>query len=633
MLKKLTTILAVVLVLGLAVLFGTVLLSYVPPMEDVSLNLSLIPTEDIWEAPEEYDEKGWTVFTQEGDRQTILIPNGLGGYTGLELGQTFYFSRVMIEDLDSPTLQLGAANRNFSVWLDENLIYTDCPELDNRVGYLRLPMRDYDREEPITISLPADYHGKTLTIAQSFPPYTEIGSVRACPAETWLYCGYAYESELISESFSVAMVAALAYLVGAVLLVAFLRHRDWRLVCLAVVVFLWMSIQLIDTSFFWQYFGTFDNSPLFFALESVLWGILLIYLASRGGTYRSVLWGILVVYGVSLAISVGLNWTYPYFTPQQQIASFLAYQLPDWLGFGGLAALLVLAVGFWRKEIRFYRIFWPLALMGIAVSWLVVRIFIHGSATGTFLLTGFRSGSITYLLSRSTPPIIIVTLLIAIVEVIQAEIQHHTDKRLLEEYQALAMESYAHMRRQHEEVMILRHDMNRHFTALQRLSGEDKVRVYLDELIGQAQAIRPVVQSGNTMLDILLNSKLGIAADKGIAVEIIRAEAPETLPLSDKDLCSLVLNILDNAIAAAADSGAPKPFIRLDIHARGNFLVFLCENACQPEPRDAPEMEKTVPKHGFGLKIISSVVSKYNGVVNTESRGNHYHIQVVIHLC
>lgn len=97
MLKKLTTILAVVLVLGLAVLFGTVLLSYVPPMEDVSLNLSLIPTEDIWEAPEEYDEKGWTVFTQEGDRQTILIPSGLGGYTGLELGQTFYFSRVMIE--------------------------------------------------------------------------------------------------------------------------------------------------------------------------------------------------------------------------------------------------------------------------------------------------------------------------------------------------------------------------------------------------------------------------------------------------------------------------------------------------------------------------------------------------------
>lgn len=50
------------------------------------------------------------------------------------------------------------------------LIYTDCPELDNRIGYLQLPYLDYDREDPLLVTLPLDYAGKTLTIAQSTEP-------------------------------------------------------------------------------------------------------------------------------------------------------------------------------------------------------------------------------------------------------------------------------------------------------------------------------------------------------------------------------------------------------------------------------------------------------------------------------
>lgn len=44
-----------------------------------------------------YDQKGWTVFTQEGDAATELDPDGFGGFYGLdEPGQTFYFSRVIV---------------------------------------------------------------------------------------------------------------------------------------------------------------------------------------------------------------------------------------------------------------------------------------------------------------------------------------------------------------------------------------------------------------------------------------------------------------------------------------------------------------------------------------------------------
>ena len=152
----------------LAVLCCCAFSLYIRPTEDVSLNLSLGPQEDGMALdPEAYDSKGWTVFVQEGDARTELIHDGFGGYSGLELGQTFYLSRLMDEELDSPTLQIEPTEWNFSVWLDDVLIYTDCPELDNRIGYLRLPVNDWYRDDPITVSLPGDYYGKTLTIAQS----------------------------------------------------------------------------------------------------------------------------------------------------------------------------------------------------------------------------------------------------------------------------------------------------------------------------------------------------------------------------------------------------------------------------------------------------------------------------------
>lgn len=629
--KNIPAILTISLVLAICILFGAVLMMYAPPMEDISLDLSLGTQEEIIDAPTEYDEKGWTVYTQNGEIQTTLTPDGFGGYTGLELGQTFYFSRVMTEVLDSPTLQLAVIDRNFAVWLDDTLIYTDCPELDNRVGHLTLPMREWERLEPINISLPVSYLGKTLTIAQSSPPYTETGSVRVWPAEIQLYCGYAYESELISESFTLAITAALTYLVGVGLLVAFLRNRDWRMVCLAVMVFLWMSTRLVDASFFWTYYGTYDSTPLPLIRE-IIWCMMLGYLTSRATTHRRVMWGIIDLYGLSILVSVVLLGVYPNFDAEQRFLPFVVNQLPSWLGLLGMVSLLVLALLFWWRGSRFYRAFCPLALVGIAVSWLVVVLFVSGKTTDNLLIAALNSGSSTYLLHNTIPSIIIVALLLTILEAIWTEIRRHTDKRLLEEHQALAIQSYQHMRHQHQEVMILRHDITRHFTVLRSLSTEAKVQSYLDELIGQAQQIRPVVQSGNTMLDILLNGKLSLAADNDIQVEVVRAEAPEKLPLSDKALCSLVLNILDNAITAAAISNAQPPFIRLDVHMRGNFLVMICENSALLQPDNPPEKDETVPKHGLGLKIIASVVERCNGVVDTEHTGNSYRIQVAIPL-
>ena len=212
---------AAVLTLVLFTGSGTLLLKCMKPMENRAYDLSLIWAGEAVPEGWVYDQKGWTVFTQEGEAVTELDPDGFGGFSGpVGPGQTFYFSRLLVEDLDSPILRLGTADRTFAVFLDGALLYTDLPELDNRIGHLRLPTLEQHRAEPVLVTLPLDYAGKTLTIAQSSPPRPEKeGTVWPCTVT--LYCGYAYESALVAESVQTAVPVTLAFAAGTLLMALF----------------------------------------------------------------------------------------------------------------------------------------------------------------------------------------------------------------------------------------------------------------------------------------------------------------------------------------------------------------------------------------------------------------------------
>lgn len=627
--KRIQRLVSPFLALTLSVLCACVFTIYVKPMEDVSFDLSLIPQEDRLVAdPEQFDDKGWTVYTQEGEIKTELIPDGFGGYTGLELGQTFYLSRVLDEELDNPTLQLGTAEWNFSVWLDDNLIYTDCPELDNRIGYLCLPMNEWVRDDPITISLSADYLGKTLTIAQSSPEYLETNQVMAWPAAVRLYCGYAYESSLISETFQTSLIAMLAFLLTLLLLTFFVRSQDWSILCLAMVAFLWMVQQLIGTSFYYKYFGTCDNTlgsvlPLISSL------VLICFLTLRGGTHRKWLWIPVAGFSFSVIVSTIILLLSPDFPAEFSAIAARTDFLPYWLAFICLSAVLVMGMVWWRKENRFYRTFIPLSFIGIVLSW-TVEIAQYKMVVWEQIIQNFASGQVLYLYAHTLPGIIAAALITAATEAIKTELERRADQYLIEQRKKLTISSYENLRRQHEEVMIMRHDMLRHFHTLHDMGGDEKRTAYLAELIGQNQKIRPVVESGNEMINIILNGKLGAAVDAGIRVEIPHVAAPASLPLSDPDLCALIMNIVDNAIAGASRTTAP--YILLKIHERDGFLGIVCENSFDPRKQAIKSKKETVPKHGLGLKIIQNIVAKYSGTITEKIDNDRFIVKIVIPL-
>ena len=143
------------------------------------------------------------------------------------------------------------------------------------------------------------------------------------------------------------------------------------------------------------------------------------------------------------------------------------------------------------------------------------------------------------------------------------------------------------------------------------------------------------------MLDIIINSKLNIAAEKDISVEIVRSQAPEKLPLTHTQVCSLFTNILDNAVAAASLSNAEKPYIKLDFHCKNNNFVFLCENSMdqskcnfdsQPDNSKAQQQKIPMKNHGYGLKIIRRIMKNFDDMIDIETDKNVFKLSIIIPL-
>lgn len=614
--------------LALCLLFGCVLFVYTVPMQDASYDLSLIwegeaPPED-WQ----YDQKGWTVFTQEEEQQTILTADGMGGFTGLQKpGQTFYFSRALSETLSSPTLRLDASNRGMAVFLDGELLYTDCPELDNRIGYLTLPMLDWDRIEYIVISLPPDYHGKTLTVAQA----TRLGERQepkadpvVWPCSVQLYCGYSYESELISESFQTAIPATLCFGAGVLLLSAFLWQLfsgkpDCGLPFLALTTFLWSARQIAMSGFTYHYFG---DLPVDVADLSRLCSltVLLLFLTSR-------LTGKRRIFFAALTALLGIL-TLPAAVPDiNSRVGFTWQSIPEQIGFYALTGVLICIGWEWKRKHMFSRFFCPALLAGLAVSTAcILAVPTLRREVGQQLVLGAYGYFLWKLMALTMAAAVFATLM----EWIMKEINRRAETALLAQQYEIAQSGFENLRRHQEEVMMLRHDMKKHLTFLRQNVSDKGAVQYLDRLIGQQQALSPVVQSRNQALDIILSAKLGEAAAKGVTVEVVQSDAPKSLPLSDTELCALMMNLLDNAIHAAGKT--EKPFLRLDMHQKDGFFVFVCENAAVPEPPEKSAEKKDVMQHGLGMKIMKQIMKRHGNLMEVERLSGSCRVTVALPL-
>lgn len=169
------------------------------------------------------------------------------------------------------------------------------------------------------------------------------------------------------------------------------------------------------------------------------------------------------------------------------------------------------------------------------------------------------------------------------------------------------------------ETRKLRHDMRNHFFCIQMLAKEGKyaeMQEYLESFNEAVSDISMKFQTGNDIVDAILNVKQDVAKKRGIQI-LVDGNIP-IMPFVDAmDWCKIFSNAIDNGIEALEKCEKDKKILQIQLKSNGHFLVIQVKNLCDRKvmisEKGVVTSKKEIHQHGFGLKNMETALKKYGG--------------------
>lgn len=201
---------------------------------------------------------------------------------------------------------------------------------------------------------------------------------------------------------------------------------------------------------------------------------------------------------------------------------------------------------------------------------------------------------------------------------IQKQIQIQRELDMLDKQFCQAQTQFASMQQLQHYAATYRHDLRHHFTLLQAMASAENIadiKEYLKTAQSDMDAITPMRFCFNDTVNLILAS-FATKAEKAQFSFNVDAKLPDSLPLSDTELCSLLSNALENAITACQQiTDYNLRLIKLRMFSKNNKLCIDIRNTYQIEPK----IEHGLPVaeeegHGFGTKSMVHIVEKHSGI-------------------
>ncbi|SES65605.1 Sensor histidine kinase YesM [[Clostridium] polysaccharolyticum] len=187
------------------------------------------------------------------------------------------------------------------------------------------------------------------------------------------------------------------------------------------------------------------------------------------------------------------------------------------------------------------------------------------------------------------------------------------------------------------ELQHFRHDVVSHLRLMKVLLDEQKTenaKQYLNEILSErinVAALENFPGLHNRNVAIVLSQRKSYAKDKGVAFwpEIMI----DDFILKDKDICTILCNILDNAVEAASkcEDGYVNIIIKPDLDTKGYFII--CNNNYKEiKLRKGKYVTTKVDKekHGLGIDIVKKVVRCYSGKCFFSSKNDEFSVEIYI---
>jgi sensor histidine kinase regulating citrate/malate metabolism len=172
-----------------------------------------------------------------------------------------------------------------------------------------------------------------------------------------------------------------------------------------------------------------------------------------------------------------------------------------------------------------------------------------------------------------------------------------------------------------------RHELKNHVFYLEELIRQGKkaeLLGYLENLKVQYAETEGIIYTGNRLIDAILNQKQAFAESLGIPTSF-STQVPEDIQFNDLTLCSVLGNLIDNAIEASVNE--KRPAITADLHLYKDYLIITVENDVSYNVLEKnPQLhttKKDADRHGIGIHAVQELLEKEGGIFLTEMADEH----------
>lgn len=166
------------------------------------------------------------------------------------------------------------------------------------------------------------------------------------------------------------------------------------------------------------------------------------------------------------------------------------------------------------------------------------------------------------------------------------------------------------------------HDAKNHYLVIReyiRKGDYESLDGYVDGLQQDFARTDAWVYTGNPVLDLILGQKRMTAQSQGFSFKL-QASPLSGLPFSNREICSLFGNLLDNAIEACRRVRKRDAEIRVKIEQQNQMLFIEIANSTDGIPeridRGFRSRKKDPSRHGYGLKSVERIVADHDGVID-----------------
>lgn len=199
-------------------------------------------------------------------------------------------------------------------------------------------------------------------------------------------------------------------------------------------------------------------------------------------------------------------------------------------------------------------------------------------------------------------------------------------ERLQKEMNTLIIQNIEQEIQNNKDIRKFKHDIQNKLRALDYLDRQNGHKLY-NELKEEFSQFENIVNTGNVYIDAIINSKYIMYKNQiDFQWKII---ACQNIKMKVSDLCSILYNVLDNAVEETLKihQNKIKVFIKL---TEDEFIIDVVNITDKTKQMDYLQTTKDQSEHGLGLLILKRTIQKYNGIYKIDIKDYQFRTYVYI---